>query len=144
MMRTFAADFALFAIAGLIAGCSAVTEQSAARYPVKQAKPVIERLAGDVDIAPSAHVLDKGKVLISYSDCAACHKAADRKRGPAFVDIAARYPMNSSYVNILAKRIIVGTKGSWGNVVMPPHPTVTEEDAEIMVMYILSLNNNVD
>ncbi|MFB2119546.1 c-type cytochrome [Parapedobacter sp. 2B3] len=102
-------------------------------------RPIIERLAGDIDLVPPAHVLDKGKALMSYSDCATCHKAADRKRGPAFHDIAARYPMNSTYIDILAKRIVLGTKGAWGNVVMPPHPTVTEDDAKTMVKYILSL-----
>ncbi len=77
---------------------------------------------------------------MSYSDCATCHKATDRKRGPAFQDIAARYPMNSTYIDILAKRIVLGTKGAWGSVVMPPHPALSEEDARTMVTYILSLH----
>ncbi len=102
------------------------------KYPVK-------KLAGDIDVVPTAEELDKGKVLMSYSDCFTCHKEADRKRGPAFQDIAARYPMNSTYIRVLAKRVVLGTKGSWGNVVMPPHPTISEKDAENMVVYILSL-----
>lgn len=103
-------------------------------------KARIKKLAGNIDVKPSAGTLDKGRVLMSYSDCFTCHKETDRKRGPAFKDIAARYPMNSTYIQILAKRVILGAKGSWGNVVMPPHPAVSEEDAETMVMYILSLD----
>ncbi len=100
----------------------------------------IERLAGDIDREPSVKVLERGKVLMSYSDCFTCHKENDRKRGPAFHDIAARYPMNSSYIRILSQRIIQGARGAWGNTVMPPHPTISDEDAETMVMYILSLD----
>lgn len=141
MMRTFLAELIFFAVTGLVLGCMPGTDRIERKGRAKPSKPPIERLAGDIDVVPSATELDKGKVLISYSDCAACHKAADRKRGPAFQDIAARYPMNSTYIDILAKRIMLGTKGAWGNVVMPPHPTITEEDAETMVMYILSLGS---
>lgn len=125
-------------------GCSSAPERKESKRERAQSKPAIVRLVGDFDRSPPSDTLDKGKVLISYSDCAACHKAADRKRGPAFQDIAARYPMNSTYIDILAKRIIWGTKGAWGNVVMPPHPTISEEDARTMVMYILSLHENVN
>lgn len=97
-------------------------------------------LTGDVDVIPDSETLDRGKVLMSYADCAACHKEGDRKRGPAFKAIAARYPMNSTYISILAKRVVLGTKGTWGYAVMPPHPDISEGDAEKMVMYILSLD----
>lgn len=125
----------------LAAGCIAGPGQQEGTNKGYRPKPTIERLAGDTDVTPPPHVLDKGKVLISYSDCAACHKENDRKRGPAFQDIAARYPMNSTYIDILAKRIVRGARGAWGNVVMPPHSNVSEADARTMVMYILSLDN---
>src|SRR5690606_8286899 len=124
----------------LTVGCSSNSNRQERQQVSHQHKPAIERLAGDIDIVPTASMLDKGEVLMSYSDCATCHKAADRKRGPAFQDIAARYPMNTTYIGILAKRVVLGTKGAWGNVVMPPHPHVSEEDAKTMVMYILSLD----
>lgn len=119
--------------------CSSGPDRQGKGRENSQQKPTIVRLAGDIDVSPPAFTLDKGEVLISYSDCATCHKAADRKRGPAFQDIAARYPMNTTYIDILAKRVVLGTKGAWGNVVMPAHPTISEEDAKTMVMYILSL-----
>lgn len=139
-MRAFLADLIVFAFVVFAVGCTTGSDRKHSQSVGEQAKPPIERLAGDIDVTPPAEVLDKGKVLMSYSDCATCHKAADRKRGPAFHDIAARYPMNSTYIYVLAKRIILGAKGSWGNVVMPPHPTISEEDAKTMVMYILSLD----
>lgn len=124
----------------LIAGCMPEASHREENHVRGTHKKNIKKLVGDVDVVPPADLLDKGKVLMSYSDCFACHKEADRKRGPAFNDIAARYPMNSTYIRILAKRIILGNKGSWGSAVMPPHPTISEDEAETMVMYILSLD----
>ncbi|GGH03546.1 hypothetical protein GCM10007415_44650 [Parapedobacter pyrenivorans] len=132
-------DFIVLLVFVVMAGCTSEASRRSGNQPQESRKLPIERLGGEADIMPSIELLDKGRVLMSYSDCATCHKEADRKRGPAFEDIAARYPMNSTYINILAKRIMLGTKGTWGNVVMPPHPTLSEKDAETMVMYILSL-----
>ena len=134
----FPIGFIISVLGVLFAGCSSVPDRQEESEVGGRHKQRVERLAGDTDVAPQADALDKGKVLISYSDCATCHKPADRKRGPAFQDIAARYPMNSTYIDILAKRIVWGAKGVWGNVVMPPHPNLSEEDAQTMVMYILS------
>ena len=141
VMHAFISDFAaLLAFVMLMAGCISEASRRNGNRTQQSHKPPIMRLAGDVDIVPSINLLDKGRVLMSYSDCAICHKEADRKRGPAFEDIAARYPMNSTYIRVLARRIILGARGTWGNVVMPPHPTISDEDAETMVMYILSLD----
>lgn len=132
--------FIIFLLVAFACGCSAAPERQEKNRERGQQKSAIVRLAGGIDMSPPSDTLDKGEVLISYSDCATCHKTVDRKRGPAFQDIAARYPMNSTYIDILAKRVVLGAKGAWGNVVMPPHPHVSEKDARTMVMYILSLD----
>lgn len=124
-------------VLGSTAGCVSTPEEKNERPRTEQAP--IERLAGDANVAPTAEELERGRVLMSYSGCFACHKETDRKRGPALTDIAARYPMNSTYIDVLAKRVILGSKGAWGNAVMLPHPKVAHEDAEAMVAYILSL-----
>jgi len=79
--------------------------------------------------------------LISYSDCSTCHTEERRAKGPAFQDIAKRYPSNQAYIGLLAQKVITGGKGSWGNPVMSPHPNLQYSDAEAMVTYILSLDN---
>lgn len=122
----------------LISGCDP-RHRTQSEQRVNRVKSV-ERLAGEVNVHPAADVLEKGRVLMSYSDCFACHKESERKLGPAFSDIAARYPMNSTYIQVLSKRIILGSRGSWGNTVMPPHPKLSDGDAATMVMYILSLD----
>lgn len=84
-------------------------------------------------------IIKKGEVLISYSDCAECHKPNKRSKGPAFQDIAKRYPYQQVYIDLLARKVIYGGTGSWGNPIMSPHPEINELDAKAMVSYILSL-----
>ncbi len=91
------------------------------------------------DSLVSPDTVAKGKVLISYSDCYMCHKVNIRARGPAFVDIAARYPLDPVYIEVLANRVIYGGSGAWGYAVMTPHKSVSISDAKAMVTYILSL-----
>ena len=108
-------------------------EQTPAREPVDY----IKKINGIDDSIPVA-VAEKGEVLIAYSDCYTCHKEDHRAVGPAFTDIAKRYPANKIYIEILAQKVIAGGTGSWGSPVMDPHPKLSLEDAKIMVSYILS------
>ena len=47
--------------------------------------------------------------------------------------------MLDTIVSHLAGKIITGGSGVWGPALMTPHPTVSKEDAEAMVRYILLL-----
>jgi len=80
-----------------------------------------------------------GKALIEASDCRTCHQDAAKVIGPAYVDVAKKYPNTPANVKMLAGKIIAGGKGVWGEIPMTPHPNVTQEDAEAMVTYILSM-----
>lgn len=80
-----------------------------------------------------------GEALIAASDCLGCHNKTQKVIGPAYVNVAKRYELNDENVNTLAKHIIEGSKGVWGDLPMTPHPTVSESDAKEMVRYILSL-----
>ena len=73
----------------------------------------IKRIPGRNDNIP-ADIAEKGEVLIAYSDCYTCHKEDQRSVGPAFKDIAKRYPVNKVYIEMLAQKVIVGGSGSWG------------------------------
>lgn len=98
----------------------------------------IKPIPGKSDSIPSA-VSQRGDVLIAYSDCYSCHTIDKRSKGPAFKDIAKRYPVTEGYVALLAQRIILGGSGMWGYSVMTPHADLHEEDAKTMVKFILSL-----
>lgn len=80
-----------------------------------------------------------GKALIEASDCRTCHQDAAKVIGPAYVDVAKKYPNTAANVKMLAGKIIAGGKGVWGEIPMTPHPNVSQEDAEAMVTYILSM-----
>jgi cytochrome c len=116
--------------------CDPKPDEKSTRETVDYIRPI----PGVNDIIPVA-VAQKGEVLISYSDCYTCHKEDQKSVGPAFRDIAKRYPANKDYVEMLAHKVIVGGRGSWGSPVMDPHPKLPIEDARLMVTYILSLKN---
>jgi cytochrome c len=81
----------------------------------------------------------KGEELISKSDCFTCHKADVKLLGPAYQDVAAKYAANDDNIEMLASKIIDGGSGNWGDIPMPPHPSLSQDDAIEMVNYIMSL-----
>jgi cytochrome c len=125
----------LFAIFYL-PGCDNKPEQKNSRKATDYIKPI----PGVNDSIPP-ELAEKDEVLISYSDCYTCHKEDERSVGPAFKDIAKRYPVNKVYIEMLAQKVIVGGSRSWGHAKMDPHPKLSLEDAKLMVTYILSKKN---
>jgi cytochrome c len=83
----------------------------------------------------------QGRQLIANSDCVACHKDNERAIGPSYLEVAQKYTNNDTTITYLAGKIIKGGAGNWGNIPMTPHPQHSQEEAEQMVRYILSLNN---
>ncbi|MBB5436571.1 cytochrome c [Pedobacter sp. AK017] len=79
-----------------------------------------------------------GKLLISKSDCFACHKPDTKLVGPAYIDIAKKYKPTDANVNLLASKVIKGGSGTWGQVPMLAHPQVSAADAKKMVKFVLS------
>lgn len=104
----------------------------------RKKKDYIRPIPGKNDTIPAA-VAQKGEVLIAYSDCYTCHKLDQKSIGPAFKDIAKRYPVNKAYIDMLAQKVITGGSGIWGSPIMAPHPRLSAEDARTMVLYILSM-----
>jgi cytochrome c len=82
---------------------------------------------------------EKGLALVGKSDCFTCHKVVDKSTGPAYEEVAAKYPDNQAVIDSLAHKIIKGGVGNWGTVPMTPHPDISVEDAKAMVKYVLSL-----
>jgi cytochrome c len=56
--------------------------------------------------------------------------------------IAKRYAGNPNAQNYLANKVIAGGSGNWEvEMAMPAHPTISQEDVNSIVKYILSLND---
>jgi cytochrome c len=81
----------------------------------------------------------KGKLLIDQQDCKTCHKEDVKLVGPAYKDIAAKYPKDEKNLETLAAKIIKGGSGNWGEIAMLPHPSISKEDAKEMAGYILTV-----
>ena len=56
-------------------------------------------------------VYAKGVELVAKSDCATCHKIDEKLVGPAWRDVANKYPDNDSTIHYLADKIISGGSG---------------------------------
>jgi cytochrome c len=83
--------------------------------------------------------IETGKALIQKADCMSCHKLDVKLVGPAFHQVAAKYPATESNYASLAARVISGGAGVWGQVPMSAHSALSQLDAKKMVKYILSL-----
>lgn len=70
--------------------------------------------------------------------CMGCHGVADKKVGPSFKDIAARYNGQNGAAARLAEKIRNGGSGAWGAVPMPANPKVTPEEARQLATWVLS------
>ncbi|WP_428655721.1 PQQ-dependent sugar dehydrogenase [Runella sp.] len=80
-----------------------------------------------------------GYKLMSMSDCKSCHIVDKKSVGPSYKDIAQKYKGDASAPEKLAKKIIAGGGGVWGDHAMSAHPQISSNDAATMVKYILSL-----
>lgn len=89
---------------------------------------------------PSAADLVMGKQALTKSDCLVCHKEDTKLVGPAYIDVAKKYPATEANYDMLVKKIIAGGSGNWGSTPMSPHPSLPPADVKKMVQYILSLN----
>ena len=81
-----------------------------------------------------------GKRLIEASDCKACHSPDKKSVGPSYRDVALKYKADAAALEKLAKKVIAGGSGVWGEVAMAGHPQLSATDAADMVKYILSLS----
>ena len=80
-----------------------------------------------------------GKALIDGSDCKACHKLDTKSIGPSYLQVAEKYQDRADAVSYLSEKILTGGGGVWGEQAMAAHPQLTDQEAERMVNYILSL-----
>ena len=125
----------------LILGCVALAIASCGNPDSKQAESTSSTSA-DTSATVSAQTPGEmlpGEKLIATADCVGCHNRTQKVVGPAYVDIAAKYPSNAENIDKLAGVVIAGSQGTWGDLPMTAHPNLSKEDAKLMVTWILSL-----
>lgn len=78
------------------------------------------------------------EALAKKYGCFACH-AVDRKLvGPSYRDVAAKYAGDSAAAARLAEKVKKGSQGVWGQVPMPPNPSLPDADVQALVKWVLS------
>ncbi len=88
----------------------------------------------------SVDVIAQGEALVKGSDCKTCHHPVNKIIGPAHTEVAKKYDFTEANVKMLADKIMKGGTGVWGQVPMNGHPDLSQDDAEKMARYVLSLD----
>lgn len=106
--------------------------------------PVIENknVAGESNDSDKDDNQSRGQQLIAKSDCKACHNKTLKTIGPAYIEIAQKYPKTPDNVQLLTAKIKNGGSGVWGSQTMTPHTDMMDEDLRTIVKYILSLDDS--
>lgn len=76
--------------------------------------------------------------LARSKNCVACHSVERKMIGPAYKAMAERYGKDESAIKLLSEKVVKGGVGNWGQMPMPPQPSVSPEEAEALVKWILS------
>ena len=87
-----------------------------------------------------ASAAESAEKLIDAARCDACHQMSATSLGPPWQAIAARHAANKPLMlDVLARKIVRGGGGNWGDVPMVPNQLVTIEQARVMAGWILDL-----
>ncbi|KAB2638147.1 MAG: c-type cytochrome [Verrucomicrobia bacterium] len=79
-----------------------------------------------------------GSELFGKNSCLSCHAKASKLVGPSWEQIATRYKDSTGAEDKLVAKVKSGGAGVWGNIPMPAHAHVSENDIRQMVKLILS------
>ena len=98
--------------------------------------------------APDANAAEladgQAKAFLNARSCNACHAIDEMRLGPSFRMVALRYKgADTTKVDWLAHKIILGGAGSWGFVPMVGNPRVSVEEARAVARWILRLENPI-
>lgn len=78
------------------------------------------------------------ETLAQSSGCLSCHAKAEKIVGPAFVSIADKYKGDKDAAASLAQSIQNGSRGKWGRVPMPAHPSLSQADLKTLAQWVLA------
>ncbi|MBW8369712.1 MAG: c-type cytochrome [Thiobacillus sp.] len=95
-------------------------------------------------IAASAALLVSGaasadQALAQKNACMSCHGVDKKIVGPAFKEVAKKYAGDKTAHDTLVAKVKTGGKGVWGQIPMPPNPSLKAEDASKIIDWVLSL-----
>ncbi|KAB2966350.1 c-type cytochrome [Zoogloea sp.] len=79
--------------------------------------------------------------IIKKARCVACHAVDQKRVGPAYKDVAAKYKGQGDAVAVLSAKVRNGGTGNWGQIPMPPHGAdkISDADLKAAIEWILKL-----
>jgi cytochrome c len=83
---------------------------------------------------------DPGFARMKQSDCFNCHTMEQPLVGPPLMKIAEKYRGQAGALDASVKRVLNGSVGVWGQIPMLPHPQHTEDELNMMVRWVFSLD----
>jgi len=96
-------------------------------------------LAASLALSGNVFAAD-GEALMKKSNCTTCHTIDQKRLGPSFKDVAAKYKDDKGAQDALEKKIRNGGGGVWGKMPMPATTkTVSDDDIKGIVQWVLSL-----
>ncbi len=67
-----------------------------------------------------------------------CHGMVTKFVGPGFAQVAERYQGDATAAARLREKIMQGSVGTWGNVIMPRQPQVSAAEASALADWVLA------
>ena len=88
----------------------------------------------------AAHAVDEAAAieLAKNNGCLSCHSAKEKIVGPAYSDVADKYRDDKDAVANLVQSIQYGSKGKWGRIPMPPHPSMNAADIKALAQWVMT------
>lgn len=77
------------------------------------------------------------EALAKKHNCMSCHQLDKKSVGPAYQDVGKKYKGQSDAAVRLAAKVKKGGAGVWGQIPMPPNPTVPDVDIKRLVDWVL-------
>lgn len=115
---------------------SAPAAAETAAAPAAEAAPAeAAPAAAPTPAAPSGDAL----AVATSSGCMACHQVETKVVGPAYKEVAAKYKGDAAALEMLVGKVKAGGVGTWGQIPMPPHAHVSDENIRTVVGWILSM-----
>lgn len=88
---------------------------------------------------PSAQA---SEAIVKKARCVACHAVDQKRVGPAYKDVAAKYKGDANAPAMLFEKVRHGGSGNWGQVPMIPHGAdkISDDDLKAAIHWVLALD----
>ena len=104
---------------------------------MKRSTVILASVATAAALAASLPATADEKLAQKYG-CLACHQMDKKLVGPAYKEVAAKYRTDKGAEAKLVEKVKKGGVGAWGQIMMPPNPSVPDADLHALVKWILS------